>query len=117
MYNNFRKLLKRKYYEFGDLLYQSNNGLNNNYKVSCEELDFLVATMKENSNILGARMMGSGFGAYTTNPILENEYKTFKKKFLESSINLQEYSHECFNILTNEWILVSPHMSKRHWQG
>ena len=31
--------------------------------------------------------------------------------------NLQEFSHKRFNILTGEWILVSPHRTKRPWQG
>ena len=29
----------------------------------------------------------------------------------------KEYSHRRFNLLTGEWILVSPHRSKRPWQG
>lgn len=31
--------------------------------------------------------------------------------------SLQEYPHRRFNILTGEWILVSPHRTKRPWQG
>ena len=31
--------------------------------------------------------------------------------------DLQEFSHKRFNILTGEWILVSPHRAKRPWQG
>ncbi len=31
--------------------------------------------------------------------------------------DLQEYSHKRLNILTGEWVLVSPHRSKRPWQG
>lgn len=31
--------------------------------------------------------------------------------------NLQDYSHKRYNILTGEWILVSPHRAKRPWQG
>ncbi|MDO3694178.1 UDP-glucose--hexose-1-phosphate uridylyltransferase [Wenyingzhuangia sp. chi5] len=31
--------------------------------------------------------------------------------------HLEDYSHKRFNILTGEWVLVSPHRSKRPWQG
>jgi len=31
--------------------------------------------------------------------------------------NLQDFSHKRFNILTGEWVLVSPHRAKRPWQG
>lgn len=63
----------------GDLLYQSHEGLSKNYKVSCEELDFLVDRAKENPNVLGARMMGGGFGGCTINLIKKKVFKKFKK--------------------------------------
>ncbi len=31
--------------------------------------------------------------------------------------DLQEFSHKRFNILTGEWVLVSPHRAKRPWRG
>tara|TARA_B100000780_G_scaffold158837_1_gene111042 strand:- start:24717 stop:25736 length:1020 start_codon:yes stop_codon:yes gene_type:complete len=33
------------------------------------------------------------------------------------NLNLQKYSHKRFNILTGEWVIVSPHRSKRPWKG
>lgn len=64
----------------GDLLYKSHEGLSKNFKVSCVELDFLVDKAKENSNVLGARMMGGGFGGCTINLIKKSEFKKFKKE-------------------------------------
>ncbi|HRX29753.1 MAG TPA: galactokinase family protein [Saprospiraceae bacterium] len=46
----------------GKLLYKSHEGLNQKYKVSCEELDFVVEECRNNQDIYGARMMGAGFG-------------------------------------------------------
>ena len=34
-----------------------------------------------------------------------------------SNTSLQDYSHKRYNILTGEWVLVSPHRAKRPWQG
>ena len=31
--------------------------------------------------------------------------------------NFEEHPHKRLNILTGEWILVSPHRTKRPWQG
>ena len=62
----------------GQLIYGSHDGLQNQYKVSCEELDFLVQQAKENKEILGARMMGGGFGGCTINLIAKHAAKAFK---------------------------------------
>jgi galactokinase len=62
----------------GELIYASHNGLQNQYKVSCDELDFLVEQAKTNPNILGARMMGGGFGGCTINLISKTETSSFK---------------------------------------
>jgi galactokinase len=63
----------------GDLLYQSHEGLSNKFKVSCKELDFLVNQAKTNPNVLGARMMGGGFGGCVIILLKKYEFKTFKK--------------------------------------
>ena len=47
---------------FGALMWLSHEGLSNQYEVSCEELDFIVEKAKTSIGILGARMMGGGFG-------------------------------------------------------
>ena len=45
-------------------MYETHFGLNNKlYEVSCDELDYLVEHVQHNPHVLGARMMGGGFGA------------------------------------------------------
>ena len=79
--------------EFGKLMYQSHYGLKNNYEVSCKELDFLVKQTEMYDGILGARMMGGGFGGCTINLIKKNDIEDIvakiKKNYKDSyGINL-----------------------------
>jgi len=46
----------------GNLLTQTHRGLQKLYEVSCPELDFLVENANTLPGVLGARMMGGGFG-------------------------------------------------------
>lgn len=50
---------------FGVRMYGSHEGLSRKYEVSCAELDFLVDQVSEEPGVLGARMMGGGFGGCT----------------------------------------------------
>lgn len=52
---------------FGKLMYATHEGLSQLYEVSCAELDFLVAQAQQDAHVLGARMMGGGFGGCTIN--------------------------------------------------
>ena len=56
---------------FGKKMYESHDGLSKKYEVSCKELDFLVAQVRNNADVLGARMMGGGFGGCTINLVKE----------------------------------------------
>jgi len=56
---------------FGQKIYESHHGLSCDYEVSSEELDFLVEQTRNNDNVLGARMMGGGFGGCTINLVKE----------------------------------------------
>ncbi len=46
----------------GMRMYQTHYGLKDLYEVSCNELDFIVSSCKNMNEVLGARMMGGGFG-------------------------------------------------------
>lgn len=64
----------------GKLLYQSHEGLQHDYEVSCPELDFLVDFAKTQDYVLGARMMGGGFGGCTLNLLPKDKVATFLEK-------------------------------------
>lgn len=51
----------------GQLMYQTHDGLSKQYEVSCKELDYLVDFVKPLPSVIGARMMGGGFGGCTIN--------------------------------------------------
>jgi galactokinase len=65
--------LKRNDIEsLGKKMFGSHTGLSKEYEVSCKELDFLVNAVKDNNAVLGARMMGGGFGGCTINLVKED---------------------------------------------
>ena len=53
---------KGDFEEVGRQVYATHEGLSQEYGVSCPELDFIVGIAKEHPEVLGARMMGGGFG-------------------------------------------------------
>jgi galactokinase len=55
----------------GKKMFLSHEGLSREYEVSCAELDFLVDAVRNHPGVLGARMMGGGFGGCTINLVKE----------------------------------------------
>ena len=56
---------------FGQKMFRTHDGLSKEYEVSCKELDFLVEQVRNEEAVLGARMMGGGFGGCTINLVKE----------------------------------------------
>ncbi len=56
----------------GKKMLKTHEGLSKMYEVSCKELDWLVDFVKDNTNVMGARMMGGGFGGCTINLVRED---------------------------------------------
>ncbi|MFZ0490889.1 MAG: galactokinase [Salegentibacter sp.] len=89
-----------KLQDFGKLMYQSHRGLQHNYEVSCEELDFLVDFSADKDFIYGSRMMGGGFGGCTINLIEADKIEDYVKE-------VSEAYEKKFNIVPDA-IAVSP---------
>jgi galactokinase len=56
---------------FGEKMFATHAGLSRKYAVSCPELDFLVDQVQNDPGVIGARMMGGGFGGCTINLVKE----------------------------------------------
>ena len=75
-------LENKDFKELGQLIYDSHEGLQHDYEVSCKELDFLVDQTRDKDYILGARMMGGGFGGCTLNIIESDKIETFVQQVI-----------------------------------
>lgn len=75
----------------GQLMFETHHGLSSEYEVSCDELDFLVDTVKKENSVIGSRLMGGGFGGCTINLIQKGEEDVIKAK-------LSKLYFETFNI-------------------
>lgn len=63
--------------ELGKLLFAAHWALSKEYEVSCPELDFLISAAEQSTHVVGARMMGGGFGGCTINIIHKGKSDDF----------------------------------------
>ncbi|SDG70052.1 galactokinase [Psychroflexus sediminis] len=80
--NNFEKL--------GTLMFETHQGLSKDYEVSCTELDFLVEKAMDIPGVLGARMMGGGFGGCSINLVHQESKDELIEKL--SSLYIEKFN-------------------------
>ncbi|MES2005829.1 MAG: galactokinase [Bacteroidota bacterium] len=95
-------LLQHDLVSFGKKMFETHAGLSKLYEVSCPEADALVEMVQDHPAVLGARMMGGGFGGCTINivqkdkvneliervtPIYEQQFKRQLKTYVVSISN------------------------------
>lgn len=85
----------------GNELTASHHSLQNDYEVSCKELDFLVKNAVKFKDCCGSRMMGGGFGGCTINLVKKEAVSQF-------SDYISGYYYAGFNIIpgVNKYALV-----------
>jgi galactokinase len=96
--NACQALLKNDFETFGKLMYETHDGLSNEYLVSCKELDILVDIARKDNNVLGARMMGGGFGGCTINLIKKGGADKFIDTVMERYPKLTRNETEIYRV-------------------
>ena len=91
---------------FGELMYQSHDGLSNIYDVSCDELDFLVEYSKEFDQVIGSRMMGGGFGGCTINLIHQDGLEDFISSTSEAYQNRFNIKLTPIKVATSDGVTI-----------
>ncbi len=88
--------------EFGKQMYSSHTGLKEKYEVSCAELDLLVEIAKNTQGVIGARMMGGGFGGCTINLLEKNAIANFKNIILAQYKTPEGKAPEIYEVVIAE---------------
>lgn len=90
---NFEKIIKDGQYEqAGELLFQSHESLRDNFEVSIPEIDKMIEWSASIDGVLGARMMGGGFGGCTLNMVQKEKVEDFKNEI--SGLFKKEFGEE-----------------------
>ncbi len=96
--NNFVKALEEKDFEAcGRILFRAHESMRTEYEITCSEIDLLIDLAKAYPGVLGARMMGGGFGGCTLNLIHKDQKSQYiadisEKYFIKTGIRLSDYS-------------------------
>ncbi|WNJ17349.1 galactokinase [Pontibacter sp. G13] len=111
---NARVIEAASCFEQGDLvgagarMYATHTGLSKEYEVSCEELDILVDLAKADGRVLGARMMGGGFGGCTINLVQEDVKEEVAQFILNGYKQKTGVDGAVYMIAIEDGVTVSP---------
>jgi galactokinase len=87
-HNNIKKL--------GEIFFQAHCGMRDDYQISCKELDVLVEIAGTSEGVLGARMMGGGFGGCTINLVEKKHADAFVENAAEKYIEVTGIQPEVY---------------------
>ncbi|MFT5165313.1 MAG: galactokinase [Saprospiraceae bacterium] len=105
-------LSQGKLKEAGAILFRGHEGLSKEFNVSLPEIDLLVELAKQEQTILGARMMGGGFGGCTIN-LIENENKEAVLDRIQAQyFKATGIKSACYNVLIGDGLEVENGISK-----
>lgn len=90
----------------GQLMYETHDGLRNKYEVSCVELDFLVNFSKKYESVLGARVMGGGFGGCTINLIHTDAIADFISDVSKAYFSIFNITLTAFEAMPSEGTIL-----------
>lgn len=97
------KSLKDNNFEnVGKLMTSTHYGLSKDYEVSCEELDFLVDNVLLEEGVLGARVMGGGFGGCTINLLKKSEVEKIIEKLSKAYLEKFEIELTPYQVSISE---------------
>jgi galactokinase len=77
-------LVERDVNRLGELMNLSHESLRDDYEVSCPELDLMVQLSRRLKCVVGARMMGGGFGGSTVNLVGRDAVSEFRERVSEA---------------------------------
>lgn len=90
--------------KLGELLIQSHESLRDLYEVSCKETDFIVDFLVNKEGILGARMVGGGFGGGVIVLSKEGSFSEYEKILKESYKRKFGKNLEVLNVKSSDGI-------------
>ena len=86
----------------GELLFEAHIGARDQFKISCKELDFLVENAKNYPNVIGARMMGGGFGGCTINIVKKEIVESYITEMSERYLKTFGFNCSPYNVKLSE---------------
>ncbi|RLD85163.1 MAG: galactokinase [Bacteroidetes bacterium] len=94
----FSALAKDDIKSLGALMFQSHEGLRDDYDVSCKELDLLFDMAKKSNDVIGSRMMGGGFGGCTINIVKKEKMNLFSESIKNEYAKITGLEPEIYSV-------------------
>ncbi len=90
------------WHRVGALLWQTQDSLRDEYEVSCEEIDQLIDILRKESSVLGARMVGGGFGGIVLAVVQTEHIAKIQELVATAFYAALGISQHCFTVKPSE---------------
>ncbi len=85
-------------------MFASHTGMRDEYQITTPEIDSLVDLAKEQDGVLGARMMGGGFGGCTINLLKKENQATTIERIVQPYQKLYELMPEVYELALSDGV-------------
>jgi galactokinase len=91
-------MTRHEWIRLGQLLWETQDSLREDYEVSCRQIDDLISLLRGHDGVLGARMMGGGFGGVVLALVTDTKVEAVTGQLIRNYYGPRDLQETVFSV-------------------